>query len=148
MANAVGAFYQYGGPCIVVDAGTATTYDYVSADGEYCGGVIAPGIRCGARDLWTRARMLPAVEIRKPTRVIGRTTVDCMQSGIFYGSVSQVDGIVRRMWDELGEECSVVVTGGQAETIRAALGFESVYDPHLTLRGVAYAIDPRLRESN
>lgn len=100
VANAIGAYYQYGGPCIVVDAGTATTYDYVSPDGEYCGGVIAPGIRCGARDLWTRTRMLPAVEIRKPGKVIGRNTVDCMQSGIFYGSVSQVEGVVRRMWAE------------------------------------------------
>ncbi len=145
VANAVGAYYQYGGPCIIVDAGTATTYDYVSADGEYCGGVIAPGIGCGARDLWTHTRMLPAVEIRKPARVIGRTTVDCMQSGIFYGTVSQVEGVVRRMWDELGVECSVIVTGGQAEMFHEALGFESVYDPHLTLKGLAYAVDAGLR---
>jgi len=145
VANAVGAYYQYGGPCIVVDAGTATTYDYISADGEYCGGVIAPGIRCGARDLWTRTRMLPAVEIRKPDTVIGRNTVDCMQSGIFYGSVSQVEGVVRRMWNELGTECPVVLTGGQAEMFQEDLALDSVYDPHLTLKGIAYAVDPSLR---
>jgi len=145
VANAVGAYYRYGGPCIVVDAGTATTYDYVSSDGEYCGGVIAPGIRCGARDLWTRTRMLPAVELRRPDRVIGRTTVECMQSGIFYGSVSQVEGVVRRMWNELGVECSVVLTGGQAGMFNGALSFASVYDPHLTLKGIAYAVDPALR---
>jgi type III pantothenate kinase len=145
VANAVGAYCQYGGPCIVVDAGTATTYDYVSAEGEYCGGVIAPGILCGARDLWTRTRMLPAVEIRKPDTVIGRNTVDCMQSGIYYGSVSQVEGVVRRMWAELGTECPVVLTGGQAGMVHADLAFESVYDPHLTLKGIAFAIDPSLR---
>ena len=145
VANAVGAYYQYGGPCIVVDAGTATTYDYVSADGEYCGGVIAPGIRCGARDLWRGTRMLPAVEIRKPDKVIGTNTVDCMQSGIFYGSVSQVEGVVRRMWAELGMECPVILTGGQAEMFHEDLVFDSVYDPHLTLKGIACAVDPSLR---
>jgi len=145
VANAVGAYYRYGGPCIVVDAGTATTYDYVSAGGEYCGGVIAPGIRCGARDLWTRTRMLPAVEIRKPGRVIGTNTVDCMQSGIFFGTVSQVEGVVRRMWAELGSECPVILTGGQAGMFHADLAFDSVYDPHLTLKGIAFAVDPSLR---
>ena len=129
----------------MVDAGTATTYDYVSANGEYRGGVIAPGIRCGARDLWTRTRMLPAVEIRKPQRVIGSNTVDCMQSGIFYGTVSQVEGVVRRMWAELGMECRVVLTGGQAEMFHEDLDFDSVYDPHLTLKGIACAVDPSLR---
>ncbi len=146
VANAIGAYYQYGGPCIVVDAGTATTYDYISAAGDYCGGVIAPGILCGARDLWKRTRMLPAVEIRKPARVIGTTTVDCMQSGIFFGSLSQVEGVVRRMWEELGEECAVVVTGGQSGMIQDALALESVYDPHLTLKGIAYAVDRSLRK--
>jgi type III pantothenate kinase len=145
VANAVGAFYEYGGPCIVVDAGTATTYDYISADGEYCGGVIAPGIRCGASDLSRRTRMLPSVEIRRPEKVIGRNTIDCMQSGIFYGSVSQVEGVVGRMRAELGIDCPVVLTGGQAEVFHEDLAFDSVYDPHLTLKGIAFAADPSLR---
>ena len=145
IANAVGAYYEYGGPRIVVDAGTATTFDYVSVNGDYCGGVIAPGIMAGAKDLWSRARMLPAVQIRKPSKVIGKTTIECMQSGILYGSIAQVEGIISKMWQELGGECGVVVTGGQAEVIRDGLSLDVLYDPHLTLKGIAYALDPTLR---
>jgi type III pantothenate kinase len=145
IANAVGALYEYGAPAIVVDAGTAMTFDYIDPKGLYRGGVIAPGILAGANDLWKKARMLPAVEITKPARVIGDTTITCMQSGIFFGALSQVDGIIRRMWEELGEECRVVLTGGQAGVLKQDLPFEAVFDPHLTLKGISYAIDPALR---
>jgi len=145
IANAVGVFHAYGGPAIVVDMGTATTYDYVSDNGEYRGGVIAPGMNAGAGDLWKRARKLPAVEIMRPPKLIGTSTVACMQAGIYYGAVSQVEGIVRRMWSEIGAECKVIVTGGRAGLIWEDLGFEVTYDPHLTLKGLAYAIDPALR---
>jgi type III pantothenate kinase len=146
IANAAGAFYEYGAPAIVVDAGTAITFDYVSPEGQYAGGVIAPGILAGARDLWEKGRMLPAVEIKRPPEVIGKTTIACMQSGIFFGAIGEVEGIVTRMWDELGRKCRIVLTGGQAELIKDSLAFDVVYDPHLTLRGISYAVDPALRE--
>jgi type III pantothenate kinase len=145
ISNAAGAFYEYGGPAIVVDMGTATTFDFISREGEYRGGIIAPGIITGARELWQRARMLPAVELRRPSKLIGTTTIGCMQSGIFYGSISQVEGIVERMWEDLGEACTVIVTGGQAELICAGLRFEAKSDPYLTLKGIAYVVDPSLR---
>ena len=145
IANAAGALYEYGAPTIVVDAGTAMTFDYVSPEGQYVGGVIAPGILAGARDLWEKGRMLPAVEIKRPHRVIGDTTITCMQSGIFFGALGGVEGIVKRMWAELGAECRVVLTGGQAALLKDDLAFDAVYDPHLTLKGITYAVDPALR---
>jgi type III pantothenate kinase len=146
IANAVGAYYEYGGPAIVVDIGTATTFDVVSAKGEYRGGVIAPGMLAGAKDLWTKARMLPAVEIRKPDKIVGTTTVQCMESGIFYGAVGQIEGIVKRMWSELGGECKILMTGGYSGLVCDSLGLEAVFDPDLTLKGIAYAMDPGLRK--
>ncbi|MFZ1947249.1 MAG: type III pantothenate kinase [bacterium] len=145
IANAVGAFYEYGGPAIVVDIGTATTFDVVSAGGEYLGGAIAPGMLAGARDLWTRARMLPAVEIKAPADVIGRTTTKAMQSGIFYGTAGQIEGVVRRMWGAIGGRCEVIMTGGFAGLVCEHLAFKAVFDPALTLKGVAYALDKSLR---
>lgn len=145
IANAAAAYYGYGGPAIVIDVGTATTFDYVSDKGEYRGGVIAPGLMSGASDLWRRTRMLPAVEVKRPDRVIGTSTVACMQSGLYYGSIAQIEGIIRRMWDEIGTECRVILTGGQAEPIRRDLGIDVEYDLHLTLKGIAYAVDAGLR---
>lgn len=146
IANAVGAYYEYGGPAIVVDIGTATTFDVVSAKGEYRGGVIAPGMLAGAKDLWTRARMLPAVEIRKPGKIVGTTTVQCMESGIFYGTVAQIEGIVKRMWNEMGGECRILMTGGYSALVWDSLCFQTTFDPDLTLKGIAYAMDPALRK--
>jgi type III pantothenate kinase len=145
IANAVGAYYEYGGPAILVDLGTATTFDVVSAKGEYRGGVIAPGMLAGAKDLWTKARMLPAIEIKKPGKIIGTTTVQCMESGIFYGAVGQIEGIVKRMWGEMGSECRVLMTGGYSALVWDSLCFEATFDPDLTLKGIAYAMDPALR---
>jgi type III pantothenate kinase len=145
IANAVGAYYQYGGPAIVVDTGTATTFDVVSATGEYRGGVIAPGMLAGAKDLWKRTRMLPAVEIAEPARVVGTNTVHAMQSGIFFGAVGQVEGIVKRMWSEIGGPSKVIMTGGYAALIWNRLGFETIFDVNLTMKGIAYALDAKLR---
>lgn len=145
IANAAGAYFEYGGPVIVVDMGTATTFDYVSAAGEYMGGLIAPGIVSGARELWKRARMLPEVEVGRPERVIGRTTIEAMQSGIVYGNVGQIEGIVSRMREEVGMKCRVVLTGGHCDLVRNDLSFESEFDPQLTLKGIAYAVEPGLR---
>jgi type III pantothenate kinase len=147
IANSIGVLYEYGGPAIVVDIGTATTFDYVSPAGEYRGGVIAPGLVAGARDLWQRARMLPAVEIRRPPAVVGTNTITCMQSGIYYGCISQIEGIVKRMWGETGSECRVVVTGGRADMIWQDLDLAVEYDPHLTLKGIAFAVDGSLRDA-
>jgi type III pantothenate kinase len=145
IANAVGAYYEYGGPVIVVDMGTATTYDYVTSGGEYKGGLIAPGMASGARELWESARMLPEVELCKPAGVIGRTTIEAMRSGIIYGAVAQIEGIIRRMWENVGFECRVVLTGGHCELVKEELPFEAVFDPELTLKGIAYAVEPALR---
>jgi type III pantothenate kinase len=145
IANAAGAYFEYGGPAIIVDMGTATTYDFVTADGEYRGGLIAPGIVSGARDLWEGARMLPEVELGKPDKVIGRNTIEAMRSGIFHGTVGQVEGIVRKMWEEVGSECRVVFTGGHCELVRDDITFEAVFAPQLTLKGIAYAVEPGLR---
>jgi type III pantothenate kinase len=140
IANAVGAFYGYGGPAIVVDMGTATTFDYISEDGEYRGGVIAPGLVAGARDLWERARMLPEVEIKRPSKIIGTDTITCMQSGIYYGAIGQVETIVRRMWKEIGTECKVIITGGRVALMLEDLGIDIEYDPDLTLKGIAHTL--------
>lgn len=145
IANAAGAFFEYGGPAIIVDMGTATTFDFVTAGGEYRGGLIAPGIVSGAKDLWERARMLPEVELGKPERIIGRTTIEAMRSGIFHGSVGQIEGIIRKMWEEIGSECRVIFTGGYCGLVKNDLSFEAEFVPQLTLKGIAYAVEPGLR---
>src|SRR5215475_3270424 len=117
IVNGVAAFENYGGPCIVVDFGTATTFDCVSAKGEYLGGVICPGIGISADALFERTARLPRVEIRKPARVIGSNTVGSLQSGLYYGYLGLVDGILERLVDEMGEETRVVATGGLAALI-------------------------------
>jgi len=144
IANAAGAFHCYGGPVVVVDMGTATTFDYVSAEGEYRGGVIAPGLMAGAGDLWKLARMLPEVEITEPGAVIGTNTVACMQSGIYYGALGQIQGILEQMWREIGSRTRVVLTGGHARLIAGKLEFETDYDPHLTLKGIASIVRRKL----
>src|SRR6184192_1748968 len=114
IVNGVAAFEKYGGPCIVVDFGTATTFDVVSRKGEYLGGVIAPGIGISADALFTRTARLPRVDIRRPPRVVGTNTVSSMQSGLYYGYLGLVDGILERLLDEMGSEAKVVATGGLA----------------------------------
>src|SRR5262252_5587875 len=117
IVNAVAAFEKYGGPCVVVDFGTATTFDCVTPKGEYMGGVICPGIQISADALFQRAAKLPRVEIARPPRVVGRNTQHSMQSGIVYGYVALVDGLVDRLVEELGFTCGVVATGGLARLI-------------------------------
>src|ERR1700732_2678790 len=112
IVNAVAAFDKYGGPCVIVDFGTATTFDCVSAKGEYLGGVICPGIGISADALFQRTARLPRVEIRKPARVIGTNTVGSLQSGLYYGYLGLVDGILELLLAELGKETQVIATGG------------------------------------
>jgi len=136
IVNAVAAFEKYGGPCVIVDFGTATTFDCVSKKGEYMGGVICPGIGISADALFQRTARLPRVEVRKPARVIGTTTVGSLQSGLYYGYLGLVDGILARLVDELGEETRVVATGGLGSLIGTASGFIKEVDELLTLDGL------------
>ncbi len=135
IVNSVAAFEKYGGPCIVVDFGTATTFDAVSAKGEYLGGVIAPGIGISAEALFMRTARLPRVDIRKTPKVIGTNTVNSMQSGLYHGYVGLVDGILERMLDELGK-AEVVATGGLAPLIGTGSRFITEIDDMLTLEGL------------
>lgn len=112
IVNAVAAFERIKGACIVVDFGTATTFDCVSAKGEYLGGAITPGVEISATALFSRAAKLPRVDIKRPERAIGRNTVTSMQSGIVFGYVALVDGLVRKIRGEMGVECPVIATGG------------------------------------
>lgn len=136
IVNAVAGLDQYGGPLIIVDFGTATTFCAISARGEYLGGAIAPGIGISTEALFARAAKLPRVEVVKPPSVIGKNTVSSMQSGIFYGFVGQVDEIVRRMKKELGENTKVIATGGLAELIAQESAVIDRVDPFLTLNGL------------
>jgi type III pantothenate kinase len=136
VVNGVAAFEKYGGPCIVVDFGTATTFDAVSAKGEYMGGVIAPGIGISADALFEKTARLPRVDMRKPPRLIGSTTVGSLQSGLFYGYLGLVDGILERMTEEMGADTKVVATGGLASLIGAHSRYIKAVDDLLTLQGL------------
>jgi type III pantothenate kinase len=138
IVNGVGAFEKYGGPCIVVDFGTATTFDAVSKKGEYMGGVIAPGVGIGAEALFVRTARLPRVDIRKPPKnnVIGTNTVASVQAGLYYGYVGLVDGILERLIKEVGDTPKVVATGGYAPLIASGSRFINEVDDNLTLDGL------------
>lgn len=141
IVNGVAAYETYGGPAIVVDLGTATTFDAVSAKGEYLGGVIAPGIGISAEALFERAAKLPRVEIVRPKGVIGKNTVGSIQAGLFYGYLGLVDGIVRHMVKEMEREPAVIGTGGLAHLILAESETVQQIDPLLTMRGLQIIYD-------
>lgn len=136
IVNGVAVYELYGGPAIVVDFGTATTFDAISAEGEYVGGAIAPGIGIATDALFARAAKLPRVELIRPPRVIGKNTVACMQAGIMYGFIGQVEGIVNRMKAEMGGKALVVATGGLAGLISHEVSCIDKVDPLLTLEGL------------
>jgi type III pantothenate kinase len=136
IVNAVAAFEKYGGPCVIVDFGTATTFDCVSAKGEYLGGVICPGIGISADALFERTARLPRVEIRKPARVIGSNTVGSLQSGLYYGYLGLVDGIIELLLAELGPETRVLATGGLGPMIGTGSKYIKLVDDFLTLEGL------------
>ena len=136
IVNAVAVFARYGGPAIAVDFGTATTFDAISEKGEYIGGIICPGINISAEALFQRAAKLHRVDIRRPERVIGTNPTGSMQSGLYYGNVALVDGVLEKMIEELGRSTRVVATGGLAPLIsRGSRLIESV-DADLTLEGM------------
>ena len=136
IVNAVAGIELYGGPLIIVDFGTATTFDAISKSGEYLGGAIAPGISISTEALFQRAAKLPRVELVKPKRIIGRDTISSMQSGIIYGFIGQVDGIVKRMMQEFPEKPKVVATGGLAALLAADSETLEIVNPLLTLEGL------------
>ena len=136
IANAVGALELYGGPCIVVDFGTSTNFDVVSAEGDYVGGVLAPGIEISMEALFARAARLTKVDFAEPPAVIGKTTEQALQSGLVYGFAGQVDGIVKRIRGEIGDSARVVATGGLADLIAPNSETIELVDPHLTLEGL------------
>jgi len=134
--NGVAAFAAMGGPVVVVDFGTATTFDVVTGKGEYAGGVICPGIGISADALFQRAARLPRGDVRHPGRVVGRSTVTSMQSGLYFGYASMCEGILGRIRAELGEPMRVIATGGLAETLAADIPSIERVDPVLTLTGL------------
>lgn len=133
---AVAAFEKHGGPCIVVDFGTATTFDAVSSQGEYIGGSIAPGIQISAEALYLKTARLPRIEIKKPKKAIGRTTVSSMQSGLYFGYIGLVSNIIEEIKKELGTKASVVSTGGFAAQISSEIKAIDFYEPNLVLEGL------------
>ncbi|MDQ0233299.1 type III pantothenate kinase [Metabacillus malikii] len=141
IVNAVAGIYEYGGPLIIVDFGTATTYCYINEDLQYMGGAIAPGINISTEALYSRAAKLPRIEITRPDNIIGKNTVSAMQSGILYGYVGQVEGIVKRIKDQANVIPTVIATGGLASLIAKESDCIDVVDPFLTLRGLQLIYD-------
>jgi type III pantothenate kinase len=136
VVNAVAAFRRYGGPACVVDLGTATTFDLISAEGDYLGGAIAPGIGIAAEALFQRTAKLPRIDLVRPPGAIGKNTVHAMQSGLLFGYVGLVEALVARFHAELGPEMKVIATGGLASLIAAETEVIDAVDPWLTLEGL------------
>ena len=137
VVDAVGAYFLYGGPVIVIDYGTATTYDLVTGDGSLAAGVTAPGIRISARALWSNAAKLPEIEIVKPKSILAKTTITSMQAGLVYGTIGQTEYIIDRFKEESGYKgIKVVATGGLGRIISEGTEKIDVYDPELTLKGM------------
>ncbi|WP_226038343.1 type III pantothenate kinase [Aquibacillus saliphilus] len=136
IVNAVGAIEEYGGPLVIIDFGTATTFCYVNEKEEYVGGVIAPGINISLEALYSKAAKLPKIEIKNPGNVIGSSTVEAMQSGVYFGYIGQVDEVVRRIQDQAVEQTKVIATGGLAPLISSDSRVIDIVDPALTLKGL------------
>ncbi len=138
LVNAIGAHIEYPGPLIVIDSGTATTFDIVAADGGFEGGIIAPGINLSMQALHDAAAKLPRIAIQRPerNRVVGTDTVTAMQSGVFWGYISLIEGLIRRIKEERGDHLTVVATGGVVSLFEDATTMIDHYDPDLTIRGL------------
>lgn len=136
IVNALAAFHRYGGPCIVIDFGTATTYDVVSDNGEFLGGAISPGVQTSNASLSRETARLPQVELNAPRSPIGRNTIEAIQSGLIFGTAAEADGMIERIRKELGGSATVVATGGLAPEIVPHCQFVDEVDPWLTLEGL------------
>jgi len=141
IVNALAAHHRYGGPCIVIDFGTATTYDVVSAKGEFLGGAIAPGVQVSNEALSAATARLPQVELHAPKSAVGRNTVDAIQSGLLYGAAAEADGMIERLKAELGVEAKVVATGGLAPVVVPLCAKIDELDEWLTLEGLRLVFD-------
>ena len=137
IVDAVAAYELYGGPVLVIDFGTATTYDMVDENGTFMGGITAPGIRISAKALWEDAAKLPEIEIKKPDNILGKDTITSMQAGLVYGQIGQTEYIINKVKEETGMyDAKVVVTGGLGRIISNETENVDVYDPDLTLKGI------------
>jgi type III pantothenate kinase len=136
LVNAVGGFMSYGGPLIIIDSGTATTFDVVGADGAFEGGVIAPGVNLSMQALHTAAAKLPRVAIQRPDRIIGKDTVGAMQAGVFWGYIGLIEGLISRIKEEYGQPMKVVATGGVVSLFEGATDAIDIFDGDLTIRGM------------
>jgi type III pantothenate kinase len=136
IVNSVAAFKKYGGPCVVVDLGTAITFDCVSANAEYLGGVICPGLVISMEALFARAARLLPVDIREPRQLIGTNSAASMQSGFYYGALGTIDGILERLIGVLGPNTTAIATGGQADMIARGSRYIKAVDPDITLTGL------------
>jgi type III pantothenate kinase len=136
VVNAVAALEKYGGPCVVVDLGTAITFDAVSAEREYLGGIICPGIGISIEALFAKTARLPLVDFLRPEKLIGTNTVGSMQSGLYYGAIATIDGLLERLFSELGPETKAVATGGLAHLIVQGSKYLRGVDENLTLEGL------------
>lgn len=137
IVDAVGAYDTYGGPVIVIDFGTATTYDYITEDGAFAAGITSPGIKICAKALWQDAAKLPAIEIKKPDSILAKDTISSMQAGLVYGNIGQTEYIIKKIKEETGlENIKVVATGGLGKIISDATDMIDIYDSNLTLKGL------------
>jgi type III pantothenate kinase len=136
VVNTVAAFHKYGGPCVVVDLGTAVNFDVVSEKGEYLGGVITAGIGISIAALFSKTARLPMVAFREPEKLIGTNTVACLQSGFYYGALGMIDGIAERLIQKLGPKTRLIATGGQAPLIARGSKYVKDIDENLTLEGL------------
>jgi type III pantothenate kinase len=142
IVDAAAAYHIYGGPVLVLDFGTATTYDLVDADGAFVSGVTAPGIRISAKALWEDAAKLPEIEIKKPKSILAKETISSMQAGLVYGQIGQTEYIVKNMIKESGyENVKVVATGGLGGMIAKETDCIDIYDPDLTLKGMRFIFE-------
>lgn len=147
IADAVGAYEIYGGPVLVIDFGTATTYDFVDESGAFLGGITAPGIRISARALWEDAAKLPEIEIKKPASLLGKDTITSMQSGLVYGQIGQTEYLISKVKEEVGlANVKTVVTGGLGRIIANETSAIDVYDPTLTLKGIHFVYKKQNRK--
>jgi type III pantothenate kinase len=141
IVHSAAAFHLYGGPLIIVDLGTATTFDTVSKTGEYTGGAIAPGLQTGAEALFSRTAMLPRVKLMRPNKVIGTNTISAMQSGIVFGYVGLIEGMINRIQKELPEKARVILTGGYTDIFAHETSMIDVVNPNLIFQGLRMVYD-------
>ena len=135
--DAVGAYELYGGPVVVIDYGTATTYDFINGNGDFFAGVTSPGIRISAKALWEDAAKLPEIEIKKPKSILAQETISSMQAGLVYGQIGQTEYIIRKVKEESGiRDLKVVATGGLGKMIAKETEAIDIYDSYLTLDGL------------